>query len=61
MGRSSTGEALVEIYAKEKDPDIRKGVINALFVQSNADCAGRHRAEGRRIRRSRRRWSRSCR
>ena len=37
MGRSSTGEALVGIYAKEKDTDIKRSVINALFVQNNAE------------------------
>ena len=37
MGRTSTGEALVAIYAKEKDADIKRSVINALFTQNNAD------------------------
>ena len=37
MGRTSTGEALVGIYAKEKDADIKRTVINALFTQNNAD------------------------
>jgi hypothetical protein len=37
MSRSSTGEALVGIYAKEKEVDIKRSVINALFVQNNAD------------------------
>ena len=37
MGRTSTGEALVGLYAKEKDSDIKRSVINALFVQNNAD------------------------
>jgi hypothetical protein len=37
MGRTQTGEALVGIYAKEKELDIKRSVINALFVQSNAD------------------------
>jgi len=37
MGRTSTGEALVGIYAKEKDTDIKRSVINALFVQNNAE------------------------
>ena len=37
MGRTATGEALVAIYAKEKDADIKRSVINALFTQNNAD------------------------
>ncbi len=37
MGRTKTGEALVGIYAKEKDTDIKRYVINALFVQNNAE------------------------
>ena len=37
MGRSATGEALVALYAKEKDADIKRSVINALFTQGNAD------------------------
>ena len=37
MGRSSTGEALVALYAQEKELDIKRTVINGLFVQSNAD------------------------
>jgi hypothetical protein len=37
MGRDKTGDALVGIYAKEKDADIRRQVVNALFVQNNAE------------------------
>jgi hypothetical protein len=37
MGRTKTGDALVGIYAKEKDTDIKRRVINALFVQNNAE------------------------
>ena len=37
MGRTSTGEALVAIYAKEKDADIKRPVINSLFTQNNPD------------------------
>ncbi len=37
MGRTKTGDALVGIYAKEKEADIKRSVINALFVQNNAD------------------------
>ena len=36
MGSKRTGDALVEIYAVEKDASIRKSVINALFLQENA-------------------------
>ena len=38
MGRSKTGDALAGIYAKEKETDIKRYVINALFVQNNADA-----------------------
>jgi len=37
MGRAKTGDALVGIYAKEGDAGIRRQVINALFVQNNAE------------------------
>jgi hypothetical protein len=36
MGESKTGEALVAMYANEKEPDIKKEIIQALFVQQNA-------------------------
>lgn len=36
MGASRTGEALAGIYANDKDPDDRKEVINALFLENNA-------------------------
>lgn len=36
MGRSKTGTALVGIYAQETDPENKKAIINALFIQSNA-------------------------
>ena len=36
MGGPKTGEALVEIYAAEKELGVRKAVINALFLQGNA-------------------------
>jgi HEAT repeat protein len=32
-----TADALVGLYAKEKDPEIRKAVIQGLFVQNNAE------------------------
>ncbi len=34
--RRTAGDALVEIYAAEKDPVIRRTVINSLFQQGNA-------------------------
>ena len=37
MGRTSTGEALVGLYAKEKEFDIKRTVINSLFTQNNAE------------------------
>ncbi len=36
MGRSKSGEALTSLYAKESDPQIRREVLNGLFVQGNA-------------------------
>jgi len=37
MGSRQTGDALVNLYAKEKDPEIRKAVIQGLFTQGNAE------------------------
>ena len=37
MGRTKTGEALVGLYAKEKETEIKRTIINALFVQNNAE------------------------
>jgi hypothetical protein len=37
IGSKRTGDALVEIYGTEKDPDIKKAAINALFIQNNAE------------------------
>lgn len=37
MGRSKTGDALNGLYAKEKDAEIKRIIINALFVQNNAE------------------------
>jgi len=34
-GSKRTGEALVSIYAGEKDKDVRKQVLHALFIQGN--------------------------
>ncbi|MDQ6759610.1 MAG: HEAT repeat domain-containing protein [Acidobacteriota bacterium] len=36
MGRSKSGEALAALYAKESDAQIRREVLNGLFVQGNA-------------------------
>ena len=37
MGKEQTGPALVSIYKSEKDPDLRKAVLDAgLFVQGNS-------------------------
>jgi len=35
MGREHAGPALVSIYRAEKDPEIKKAAIHALFLQSN--------------------------
>lgn len=35
MGGRDTGDALVEIYAAERDADVKKSVINALAIQDN--------------------------
>jgi HEAT repeat protein len=37
MGSKRTGDLLVEIYNTDKDPEIRKAVINGLFVSGNAE------------------------
>jgi hypothetical protein len=36
MGRSKTGTALASMYAQETDPENKKAIINALFIQGNA-------------------------
>lgn len=36
MGGSRAGEALVDIYGTDKDPAVRKAVIEALFLRSDA-------------------------
>jgi HEAT repeat protein len=36
MGSKKTGDALVQIYNTDKDPEVRRTVINGLFVQGNA-------------------------
>ncbi len=37
MGRTKTGDSLVGLYAKEKEIDIKRTIINALFTQNNAE------------------------
>jgi HEAT repeat protein len=37
MGGKETGAALADIYSTDKDPAIRQAVIQALFIQNNAD------------------------
>jgi HEAT repeat protein len=37
MGSRQTGDALVALYAKEKDVEIRKAVVQGLFTQGNAE------------------------
>ena len=37
MGRTKTGDSLVGLYAKEKEFDIKRTIINALFTQNNAE------------------------
>jgi len=37
MGSKQTADALVEIYGTSKDAEIRKAVINSLFIQNNAE------------------------
>jgi tetratricopeptide (TPR) repeat protein len=36
MGRSKTGAALTSMYAQETNPESKKAIVNALFVQGNA-------------------------
>jgi HEAT repeat protein len=38
MGGSRTGEALTALYQKEKDPALKRTIIQALFVQGNAEA-----------------------
>jgi HEAT repeat protein len=37
MGSQRTGPALVEIYSKESDVEIKRAVIQAFFIQNNAE------------------------
>jgi HEAT repeat protein len=36
MKRAGTTEALTSIYSSDQSPDVRKAVVNALFLQNNA-------------------------
>jgi HEAT repeat protein len=38
MGSKSTGDALVDIYGSDKNLEVRKAVIHALFLQNNASA-----------------------
>ncbi len=38
MGTARTGQALVDIYNSDKDPSVRKAVLDGLFIQENADA-----------------------
>jgi len=38
LGSKRTGDVLVEIYNSDKDPDIKKAVINGLFVSNNPEA-----------------------
>jgi HEAT repeat protein len=37
IGSQRTGAALVEIYSKDNDAEIKRAVIQALFIQNNAE------------------------
>jgi hypothetical protein len=37
MGSSRSGDTLTQLYAKEKDPAIKKTIIEAFFLQNNAE------------------------
>jgi HEAT repeat protein len=38
MGADKTGQALNSIYTSDKDPAVRKAVVEALFIQGNAEA-----------------------
>jgi tetratricopeptide (TPR) repeat protein len=38
MGSKRTGDLLVDIYNTDKNPEVRKAVINGLFVSDNAEA-----------------------
>jgi len=37
MGNKGTADTLVQIYSADKDPEVKKAVINALFISNNAE------------------------
>ncbi len=37
-GDKTSGEALVQIYAGERDPEVKKSIISALAMQNNAEA-----------------------
>jgi HEAT repeat protein len=37
LGSRRAGDALVEIYSKDNDPEIKRAVIEALFIQNNGE------------------------
>jgi tetratricopeptide (TPR) repeat protein len=37
MGGKRTADTLVEIYSSDKDPEVKKAVINALFISNNGE------------------------
>jgi HEAT repeat protein len=38
MGSQRTGDALVTIYTRQTEPDIKRAVIEGLFMQNNAEA-----------------------
>ena len=38
MGADKTGQALNTMYTTDKDPEVRKAVLEALFIQGNAEA-----------------------
>lgn len=38
MGASRTGDALMTLYGKEQDPDIKRAALQGLYVQGNAEA-----------------------
>jgi HEAT repeat protein len=36
MGSKATGDALVDLYSRDKDPEVRKAAVHGLFVQGNS-------------------------
>jgi hypothetical protein len=38
MNAARTGETLAALYQKEKEPEIKRTIVQALFVQNNAEA-----------------------